>query len=958
MGESYAKLLGFAMLNVIASLIFFLLIRKTKFKKVPKALKQIIIGLIFGGIAVLGTEFGVDIGGAVINVRDASPLCAGLIFGGPAGIIAGFIGGIERFFATYWGVGTYTQLACTISTSFAGIYAALLRKYLFKGKRPSALIGFGMGIVMEAIHMTALFFTHFDDSAQCLDIIKKVFIPMALFTGLSVLLSVIFVNIISYGIRIEKDRIKTISQKIQSVLIIVVILTFVLITTFVFVIQSSTAISSYSENIKQTIKDVELDIKAASNNNLLNITKRITKNIQNDIIDNNITDSETINDYLLEMKKEFDVNEVHIIGSDDIVKYSSSPKSLNFDMNSTEQSSEFSILNTEQEAFIQDYSITSNTTGNGFPVKKKYVGYSLSKGYVQVGFLSSQFQDDIRQNILELTSNRHIGQTGYVIVGDSSRNVVSTGENSSVPLIDIGIHIDTTTPPDTMLRETILGQDCYYIYQQSEGYYIIGVVPSDEVYLSRDNSFYLNTVVQILVFAIFFIFLMLIINEQVIKKIETINKNLAEISSGNLDVKVNVDSTSEFINLSNDINTTVNTLKDYISEAEQRIDKELEFAKNIQTSALPNVFPPFPNIKNFDLYATMDTAKEVGGDFYDFYMLGESRLAILIADVSGKGIPAAMFMMNAKSMLKNLVESGIDIAEAFNHANIELCNSNNAGMFVTVFMGILDINTGHLIYVNAGHNPPAIYNKETGYTYLKCKPGFVLTGMEGLKYKTQEVYLSPGDKIYMYTDGVTEAINVDSEMYAEERLLNYLNAHADYTPEQMLKGVKENLDEFVGEADQFDDITMLMLDFHGKENESKYYIEKEFNADIKLLDNVLAFAEENLEKVGVSFKEITQFNIVIEEIFVNIAHYAYNANKGLAWITFDYDENKKEVMFRFVDKGYQFNPLAKDDPNITLSAEERDIGGLGIFMVKKMMDDIKYEYVNGENVLWIMKKID
>lgn len=274
---------------------------------------------------------------------------------------------------------------------------------------------------------------------------------------------------------------------------------------------------------------------------------------------------------------------------------------------------------------------------------------------------------------------------------------------------------------------------------------------------------------------------------------------------------MDVRSNEEFASLSDDINATVVTLKGYIAEAAARIDKELEFAKAIQHSSLPSVFPPYPNRKDFDIYASMDTAKEVGGDFYDFYLLNEHELAFLVADVSGKGIPAAMFMMKAKTLIKGLAESGKDVAEVFTQANEKLCEGNTENMFVTAWMGVLDLRDGHLTFANAGHNPPVIKTGEGQFEYLKSRAGFVLAGMEGIRYRKQELWLKQGDMIYLYTDGVTEAQPETGELFGEDRLVQCLNAHMALNVQEICEKVKKEVDEFAGEVDAFDDITMLMV---------------------------------------------------------------------------------------------------------------------------------------------------
>ena len=211
----------------------------------------------------------------------------------------------------------------------------------------------------------------------------------------------------------------------------------------------------------------------------------------------------------------------------------------------------------------------------------------------------------------------------------------------------------------------------------------------------------------------------------------------------------------------------------------------------------------------------MHTAKEVGGDFYDFYFVDDDTLAFLIADVSGKGIPAAMFMMQSKTLLKSYAESGMSVEMVFTNANEKLCEGNDADMFVTAWMGCLNIRTGLLTFANAGHNPPAVKHEDGSFTYLKTRAGFVLAGMEGIRYRKNELQLQPGDVIYLYTDGVTEAINGSEELYGEDRLLSILNAHAGDSAQNICDAVKADVDVFAGEAEQFDDITMLCLAYRG-----------------------------------------------------------------------------------------------------------------------------------------------
>ena len=250
-----------------------------------------------------------------------------------------------------------------------------------------------------------------------------------------------------------------------------------------------------------------------------------------------------------------------------------------------------------------------------------------------------------------------------------------------------------------------------------------------------------------------------------------------------------------------------------VTAEKERIGAELSIATQIQADMLPSLFPAFPERQEFDIYATMTPAKEVGGDFYDFFMVDDRHLAIVMADVSGKGVPAALFMVIGKTLIKDHTLPGADLGEVFTQVNELLCEANKEGLFITAFEGVLDLVTGELRFVNAGHEPPFLCPAGGSYAPYKTRPGFVLAGMEGMVYRADSVMLSPGDKLFQYTDGVTEATRADQELYGMERLQAVLDRSREATPHELLPAVKADIDAFVGEAEQFDDITMLCVEF-------------------------------------------------------------------------------------------------------------------------------------------------
>ena len=260
-------------------------------------------------------------------------------------------------------------------------------------------------------------------------------------------------------------------------------------------------------------------------------------------------------------------------------------------------------------------------------------------------------------------------------------------------------------------------------------------------------------------------------------------------------------------------------IKEYIANLTQvtaekeRIGAELDVAKQIQANMLPNIFPAFPEHDEFDIYATMEPAKEVGGDFYDLFMVDDTHLAIVMADVSGKGVPAALFMVIAKTLIKNHAQNKELPSQIFTNVNNQLCENNEVGMFVTGWLGIMDIFTGQMEYVNAGHNYPIVIRKDGSIEWIKSRPGFVLAGMENIRYRQNTLQLDEGDTIYLYTDGVTEALDVTQELFGDERLEKTLlqKQVKDMRPEALLHHIDKALKSFSKGAEQADDITMLAL---------------------------------------------------------------------------------------------------------------------------------------------------
>lgn len=699
MNEIYDNLIFATLLPVFATCVFVLLNKTKYFDRIPYMVKQAIFGIAFGLIAVWGTENGIPYNGAVINVRDGAVLTAGLVFGAPAGIIAGLIGGIERYFAVYWGVGSYTQIACSVSTAFAGFLSAALRKQMFDDETPGFAMSLAIGIVMEVFHLSMVFVTNMSGVEKAMSVVKTCSLPMIPTNGLAVMLSSVVGNYFGEEKK-EESKVKTISELIQFGLLIAVIAIFLFTTSFNFRMQTEITNSQIKSQLTQAMNDVVADVEDATSDGL----------------------------------------------------------------------------------------------------------------------------SDIAEEISAAVSNKHVGTTGYVLVADKNLAIVgSSSEHRHEFISDYGL--DPNAPADTLNDGVVDGEEVKFIYTEVDGYYIISILPIEEGYKVRSVATYVNVFMEIMAYAILFVLVYNMIKVVVVANINRTNTSLARIIDGDLDEVVDVKDTSEFIELSNDINLTVDRLKEFINEAKARIDAEIQYAKNIQESALPHAFP---NDNKYEIFALMEAAKGVGGDFYDFYKTTRHGVNFMIADVSGKGIPGAMFMMRAKAELHTLTETGIPVNEVFTYGNERLCEGNDAGMFVTAWEGNINLETGQVRFANAGHNPPVIMRTDGTVEYIRGKAGFVLAGMEGVKYQLQELQMNEGDVIFLYTDGVVEATNKDSELYGEDRLINCLKRIdlSTVTMDYLCCEVIGDVGQFVGDAEQFDDITMLALKYKGNHENEDHSLSK------------------------------------------------------------------------------------------------------------------------------------
>ena len=412
--------------------------------------------------------------------------------------------------------------------------------------------------------------------------------------------------------------------------------------------------------------------------------------------------------------------------------------------------------------------------------------------------------------------------------------VSANGDIVASPYIDKNSSVfENINEPNNMyypIKESILSKElgistlgdifCAYAPIKTADWTLCIYIPSSLVLMGVRNIE--NTLKRIIIiFAIILVvslILVYLLSKRVSKRITapilTLKNDVDIISKGDLDYQARVIGNDEISDLANSFNSMTSSLKNYINDLtnltaeKERIGAELNVATHIQSSMLPSIFPAFPHDARFDIFATMNPAKEVGGDFYDFFKVDEKHLAMVVADVSGKGVPAALFMVIGKTLIKDHTNLKTYLSDTFYEVNNMLCESNSENLFITAFEAVINVETGHMKYVNAGHEMPFICRKGK-WTVEKIKPGFVLAGMENMKFTSGEMYLEKGDKFFQYTDGVTEATSAKNELYGMERLEKALDANINKSMRELLPAIKEDIDRFVGDTPQFDDITML-----------------------------------------------------------------------------------------------------------------------------------------------------
>ena len=552
-------------------------------------------------------------------------------------------------------------------------------------------------------------------------------------------------------------------------------------------------------------------------------------------------------------------------------------------------------------------------------VRRKYVGVAFpdGNGFIQVGIDELHVTRMFPSIMGFIFDEWLLGETGFFLCADvrlgrlisnparhrdEARFLAETGYDHNDPMV---IEDGTTTFSRRLFGEVC---DCRAII--FAGHRIIAALPPAEFYHTRT----LYTVVMAFVLAVVL---------------------------------------SSFVMLLWRIDKDAIQIRAFYAAEESKRAAELELGRTIQSASLPT---EFPKSENYRIAASMLPAREVGGDFYDFFQLDDTHIAFLVADVSGKGITGALYMMTAKTLIKDMLLETTTFmpADALVRVNEELCRNNPAEMFITAWVGVLDLDTGIVAFANAGHNPPLIRHADGEREWIKARSGCPLACFENAVYKQLEVRLAPGDLLFLYTDGITEAMNGSGELYGNDRLFERLGGldadGAGDVSAAVCAGVRASVGEFAADALQADDLTVLAMQYLCP---PERYV-RTFPAKDAAFEEAASFVEEKLQTVSCPNKTKGQVLIALDEVLSNVVR--CSGASGIA-VSLTFSQARHTLTMAISDDGKPFNPLQVPPPDTTLPPEKRSPGGLGILLLHKTMDEVTYHYAHGCNVLTLRKSL-
>lgn len=460
-------------------------------------------------------------------------------------------------------------------------------------------------------------------------------------------------------------------------------------------------------------------------------------------------------------------------------------------------------------------------------------------------------------------------------------------------------------------------------------------------------------------------FVCLFLMRKFLRPIRLYSNAALHIAEGNFHTRLpRMHDHNELWALGNSLDHMQHSLDKYIQELKSttqekgRIESELNIASKIQMSMIPKIFPPYPDRDDTDIYGTLIPAKAVGGDLYDFFLRDE-KLFFCVGDVSGKGVPASLVMAVTRSLLRIVAAQESRPERIVASLNNSMSDMNESNMFVTLFVGVLDLPTGRFRYCNAGHNAPVIIDGESHEVkMLDVKPNLPIAILPEMKFEMQETVISPNTTIFMYTDGLTEAENKEKELFGDDRMIEVLTGMENKTSKEQIETMLDAVHQHVKDAEQSDDLTMISIKYQRKQRETKFYRKLTLHNNIRETPKIADFMDDIVGETGIDMALSSSLNLALEEAVVNVMNYAYPADQ-VGNITIEAYAEDSDIQFVITDNGIPFDPTASDsEPDITAGIEERNIGGLGIFLVTHLMDEVKYKRENDCNVLTLKKVLN
>ena len=509
---------------------------------------------------------------------------------------------------------------------------------------------------------------------------------------------------------------------------------------------------------------------------------------------------------------------------------------------------------------------------------------------------------------------------------------------------------------------------CYVFYTpiNTSGWPVALVCPKDEVY-AVINELSLTIISVFVLGGIFLLIMCRWIIHRVSSPLKQFSKAATQVARGQLDTELpEIKSEDELAYFRDTFEYMQHSLREHISELElttsikNRMEGELQVARRIQMGMIPKVFPPYPERAQLDLYAHLQPAREVGGDFYDFFIIN-NKLYLVVGDVSGKGVPASLVMAITCRLIRLIAAQTDSTAQMAKALNDSISEENNTNMFVTMFIGVLNLEDGCFRYCNAGHNPPVLALPDSEARFHEVKPNIPIGVMCGFDFIEQSMQLPNHGTLFLYTDGVNEAENKNAELFGNKRMLSVVRRHSCEPAKSIVEHMMNEVNQFAGDAAQSDDITMLCLRYHKAGDDEQEALKPQtltISNNMEQLAQLPDFIEDYCSRLPIPGSLILSLNLAIEEAMVNCVQYAYaKGEAGEISLNVQWNNTAHELTFELRDKGAPFDPTAAPDPDTTLNAEDRPIGGLGILLVRKLMDTVSYRRQNGQNVLTMRKNV-